>query len=61
MENVRLLTPVSIGSRIRGNFRLVSAEERAPGKVLIGHSAIIKRENPIKPALLADWLVLALN
>jgi acyl dehydratase len=61
MENVRFLSPVRIGSRIRGNFRLVSAEERSPGEYLIRHSATIEIENQKKPALIADWLVLALN
>lgn len=61
MENVRFLSPVRIGSRIRGNFRLVSAEERSPGEYLIRHSAIIEIEHQTKPALIADWLVLALN
>lgn len=61
LENVRFLNPVRIGSRIRGSFRLLSAEERCPGEYLIRHAATIEIENQTKPALIADWLILALS
>lgn len=60
LDNVRFLNPVRIGSRIRGSFRLISAEERKAGEYLLRHAATIEIEHQDKPALIADWIVLAL-
>ncbi len=60
LDKVRFLSPVRIGSRIRGRFRLISAEERRPGEILMRHAATIEIEHEEKPALIADWLILAI-
>lgn len=60
LDKVRFLNPVRIGSRIRGRFRLISAEERRPGEILMRHAATIEIEHEEKPALIADWLILAI-
>lgn len=59
LDKVRFLNPVRIGSRIRGRFRFISAEERQPGEILMRHAATIEIENEEKPALIADWIILA--
>ncbi|MDP2282939.1 MAG: MaoC family dehydratase [Pseudohongiella sp.] len=60
LDNVRFLNPVRIGSRIRGSFRLISAEERGEGEYLLRHAATIEIEHQQKPAMIAEWIVLAL-
>jgi len=59
MDRIRFLNPVRIGSRIRGRFTLVSAEERSAEEILLRHSVTIEIENEEKPALITDWIVLA--
>jgi len=60
LDRVRFLNPVRIGSRIRGRFKLSSAEERRPGEILLRHAVSIEIEHQEKPALIADWLILAI-
>ena len=55
-DRVRFLAPVRSGSRIRGRFRLDSAQEKAPGQILLRHSVTVEIEGEDKPALTADWL-----
>ena len=55
-DRVRFLAPVRSGSRIRGRFRLDSAQEKAPGQSLLRHSVTVEIEGEDKPALTADWL-----
>jgi len=59
LDRVRFLNPVRMGSRIRGRFKLLGAEERRPGEILLRHAVTIEIENQEKPALIADWLILA--
>ncbi|WP_237113400.1 MaoC family dehydratase [Pseudohongiella spirulinae] len=61
LDRVRFLNPVRIGSRIRGRFTLLSAEERNEREVLLRHSVTIELENEPKPALIADWIVVAVR
>jgi acyl dehydratase len=58
LDRVRFLAPVHCGSRVRGRFALDSAEEKAPGQLLLRHSVIVEIENEKKPALTAIWLTL---
>lgn len=59
MDRVRFLNPVRLGSRIRGRFTLLSVEERGVNEVLLRHSVVIEVENQEKPALITDWIILA--
>lgn len=61
LDRVRFLNPVKIGSRIRGRFSLLSAEERNEQEVLLRHAVTIELENELKPALIADWIVVAVR
>ena len=55
-DRVRFLAPVGSGKRVRGRFRLDSAEEKAPGQILLRHHVTVEIEGEEKPALTADWL-----
>ena len=56
LDRVRFLAPVKAGKRVRGHFTLDSAEEKAPGQLLLKHSVTVEIEGEEKPALTAQWL-----
>ena len=56
LDRVRFLAPVKAGKRVRGHFTLDSAEEKAPGQLLLKHSVTVEIEGEDKPALTAQWL-----
>jgi acyl dehydratase len=58
LDRVRFLAPVKSGSRVRGRFVLDSAEEKAPGQVLMRHLVTVEIDGADKPALTAVWLTL---
>jgi acyl dehydratase len=58
LDRVRFLAPVRSGKRVRGRFTLDSAEEKAPGQVLLRHNVTVEIEGEDKPALSAVWLAL---
>jgi acyl dehydratase len=55
-ERVRFIAPVRAGKRIRGHFRLASAEEKRPGQWQFVHNVTVEIEGEEKPALTADWI-----
>ena len=59
MDRIRFLNPVRIGARIRGRFTLLSVQERSMNEVLMRHSVVIEVEGQDKPALITDWIILA--
>ena len=56
LDRVRFLAPVKSGTRVRGHFTLESAEEKAPGQLLLKHQVTVEIEGEDKPALTAQWL-----
>jgi len=56
LDRVRFLAPVKSGTRVRGHFTLESAEEKAPGQLLLKHQVTVEIEGQEKPALTAQWL-----
>ncbi len=56
LDRVRFVHPVRSGQRVRGRFRLSSAEEKSPGRYLTRYAATVEIEGEEKPALVADWL-----
>ena len=56
LDRVRFLAPVKSGRRVRGHFTLASAEEKAPGQLLLKHDVTVEIEGDDKPALTAVWL-----
>ena len=55
-DRLRFLAPVRAGSRVRGRFRLLSAEDRGAGRWLLKHEITVEIEGDNKPALIAEWL-----
>ena len=56
LDRVRFLAPVKSGKRVRGHFQLDSAEEKAPGQLLLKHTVTVEIEGEERPALTAQWL-----
>ncbi|NBB50557.1 Nodulation protein N [Rhizobium sp. CRIBSB] len=55
-DKLRFLAPVPAGSKVRGRFKLLSAEDKGGGRWLIKHELTIEIEDGDKPALIAEWL-----
>jgi len=59
-DKLRFLSPVRSGSKVRGRFKLLSAENKgSDGGVtrwLIKHEVTVEIEGGDKPALIAEWL-----
>ena len=55
-DKLRFLAPVPAGSKVRGRFRLLSAEDKGGGRWLIKHELTVEIEGGEKPALIAEWL-----
>ena len=55
-DKLRFLAPVPAGSRVRGRFRLLSAEDKGCGRWLLKHALTVEIEGADKPALIAEWL-----
>ena len=58
-DEIRFLSPVKTGSRIRTRFVLADVKIRPSGWVQAVHNVTIEIENSKKPALTARWLTLA--
>lgn len=58
-ENIRFVSPVPVGSRIRGRFTLANLKIRPSGYVQMTYQATIDIENNQKPALVAEWHTIA--
>jgi acyl dehydratase len=56
-DTVRFVTPVKVGSRIRGRFSLAEARFRAAGMLMTTYEISVEIENERKPALTAKWIV----
>ena len=55
-DKLRFLQPVRAGSKVRGRFKLLSAEDKGGGRWLIKHEVTVEIEGSDKPALIAEWL-----
>lgn len=55
-DKLRFLAPVPAGSRVRGRFKLLSAEDKGGGRWLIKHELTVEIDGADKPALIAEWL-----
>ena len=61
LDRVRFLAPVRSGARVRGRFTLDSADEKAPGQLLLKHVVTVEIEGEDKPALTAQWLTMIIT
>lgn len=57
-DKLRFLAPVPAGSKVRGRFKLLSAEDKGGGRWLIKHELTVEIEGSDKPALIAEWLAM---
>ncbi len=55
-DKLRFINPVKVNSRIRGRFKLLSAEEKKPNHYLLKHEVTVEIDGEEKPALIAEWL-----
>ncbi|HYD13060.1 MAG TPA: MaoC family dehydratase [Allosphingosinicella sp.] len=55
-EKVRFMAPVRSAKRIRGRFRMLSAEEKRASQWQITYEVTVEIEDEDKPALVADWI-----
>lgn len=60
-NRVRLPEPVPAGAEIRGRFSFVNARVRDAGGVEITLHSVIEIRNHERPALVADWLFVAVG
>ena len=58
-DSVRFLSPVRSGHAIRGRFTLKEFVERRPGQWLSVLDVVVDLEGEERPALVAEWLVVA--
>ena len=61
LDRVRFIAPVRSGSRIRNRIKLLAAEEKGDGRVLLTTENTIEIEGEGKPALIASALVMAVG
>ena len=55
-DKLRVINPVKVNSKIRGRFRLISAEEKNTNQWLLKHNITVEIAGEEKPALVAEWL-----
>ena len=59
-DKVRFLTPLVSGSRVRGRFHMREVMRRGDKDVLFRYQVQVEIEGQDKPALVADWLGMAI-
>lgn len=60
LERVRFLSPVRVGSRLRGRFGLLALTMRRERELQMRYAVTIELEGSDRPALAAEWLTLAI-
>ena len=55
-DRLRFVSPVPVGSNVRGRFRLARVDRSRPGEVTLHWSVTVEIEGAAKPALAADWI-----
>ena len=61
LDRVRFLAPVKSGARVRNRIKLLAAEPKGEGRLLLTTENTIEIENEAKPALVAHALVLVMG
>ena len=57
-EKIRFLTPVPVGSRIRGHAKTLNIVEKKPGQFMSTTEMTVEIEGVAKPALIAQWITM---
>ena len=60
-DKVRFLAPVKVNSRVRAKSILLEVSEKKPGQFLVKQQLSIEIEGEPKPALIAEWLTMAIT
>lgn len=55
-DKIRFLSPVVAGARIRGRFKVISADELKPGELTLKYHVDVEIEGSQRPALTAEWI-----
>ncbi len=55
-DKVRFLSPVPVGSKVRGRFAIKEAVEKRPGQFLITYNVTVDIDGGEKPALICEWM-----
>lgn len=55
-NRLRLVSPVPVGSRVRGRFSVQDARRDSKGRLLVTFDCTIDIEGEERPALIAEWL-----
>jgi acyl dehydratase len=55
-DRLRFVSPVPVGSNVRGRFRLDEVDRSRPGEVTLRWSVTVEIEGAARPALAADWI-----
>jgi acyl dehydratase len=55
-DRLRLVSPVRVGSRIRGTFRVAEVKPDAKERSIVKFAATVEIEGSDRPALVAEWL-----
>ena len=57
LNRVRFITPLPVGSRIRGRFTPAALSEASDGGVQVAWTVTIERQDAEKPCCVVEWLV----
>ncbi|MFJ4293823.1 MaoC family dehydratase [Cupriavidus sp. NPDC089707] len=60
VEKTRFLAPVKVGARVRNRVRLMSADNKGDGRVLLRTENTMEIEGEAKPAMVAEALALVM-
>lgn len=55
-DKIRFLSPVVVGSQIRGRFKVLSVRELKPGELTMKYHVEVEIEGRERPALTAEWI-----
>ena len=55
-DRLRFISPVPVGSNVRGRFRLDKVDRGKPGEVTLRWSVTVEMEGGARPAIAAEWL-----
>jgi acyl dehydratase len=55
-NKTRFISPVKVGKRVRGRFKLLEIEEKRPGQFQQTVEYTLEIEGEEKPALIAEWI-----
>lgn len=57
-DRIRFLTPVPVGSRVRGRFTLTGLVDKGRNQHLATYAVSVEADGLARPALAANWLIL---